>query len=449
LQVNLGAIILGLFFMFGLLYKRKFPNLYIYGACQVVLGLGILLSQVRAVILFLAIFILVLGLMHIKRANKVKIRNVLISTALGLVLFVVSGSFIRLINVDRLSYGVEYRYGLIKHALKQYKVVPIAGLGTNQIVNFYDTYTPLTGVLKESSEKDRVFIDSTHNIFVDYWLQYGLIGFSSFLLLVLLAMYAGVKNWKKNQLVKFLFISLIYLVSQLSVTITKPEVEFLLWLFIFMQLYQCRNDFGKFGKDLKISKLNKMLFVVFLSVLIPVIILIDNNIASNRLALALVFPLDTSKEVIKNGSTFNDTQLVWEYDMRKNMHHDYNAVDIFAEEGTKVVAVGPGKVVYIREGDCKSEGQFPVIQVKGLDGFYYLYSHLSPQSIHVVVGDAVQAGDLLAKVGSSACADSSASHLHLDISRMLNTNRMALQAKFLLIDPQAAMVDSYRALPEN
>lgn len=103
--------------------------------------------------------------------------------------------------------------------------------------------------------------------------------------------------------------------------------------------------------------------------------------------------------------------------------HGYPAVDLFAEPGTKFVAVTDGVVDFVRMKDewdplnpdpAKRSGL--AVAIIGKDGLRYYGSHLSGVATGIVVGAQVKAGQLLGFVGASGDAVGKDPHLHFGIS---------------------------------
>jgi murein DD-endopeptidase MepM/ murein hydrolase activator NlpD len=85
----------------------------------------------------------------------------------------------------------------------------------------------------------------------------------------------------------------------------------------------------------------------------------------------------------------------------------HNGLDIGADEGAPIVALAPGRVVYAGRLDIR--GNFTAID-HGL-GILTCYFHQS--EILVQVGQTVQAGDLIGRVGTTGL--STGPHLHWEV----------------------------------
>lgn len=175
----------------------------------------------------------------------------------------------------------------------------------------------------------------------------------------------------------------------------------------------------------------------------------DQKRAEQRVAQGLNFPVLTTKANIAAGSSYNNQTLQWDSTDPTSYHHTYVAADIHVAEGTSVVAAKGGEVVYVRNVQKCDKQNFPIVIIRAVDNFYYLYSHLRPGSIRVSKGESVEGGSELAQVGSADCAQGSAPHLHLDISRVMRSVRGGFWGQVMLIDPQPALIEAYQELPEK
>jgi hypothetical protein len=176
---------------------------------------------------------------------------------------------------------------------------------------------------------------------------------------------------------------------------------------------------------------------------------LDAHNARIRLASEMVFPLDTTKAAIKAGSLREGELYVWDVDYAKNMHHHYLAADIRMQPGTAVRAARGGLVVAVDHRSTCEGRNFPSVTIRGLDNLYYYYAHLTPGSIKVKVGGQILSGENFATVGPSSCAQNTAPHLHLDVSRVQRIDRYSYLGRILLIDPQSALINAYQELPEK
>lgn len=94
----------------------------------------------------------------------------------------------------------------------------------------------------------------------------------------------------------------------------------------------------------------------------------------------------------------------------KSTYHTPGATDLFAPEGTDVRAVGSGTVVTVgRDGPGGNS-----LLIRGVDGLEYYYAHFR-DALTFSVGDNVQAGQKIGKVGKTGNAANTEPHLHLGI----------------------------------
>ena len=104
-------------------------------------------------------------------------------------------------------------------------------------------------------------------------------------------------------------------------------------------------------------------------------------------------------------------------------HHDYPATDIAAPEGSSFVAPTDGVIEHLRRedpwdgrvDDPSTRGGRSVSMI-GDDGVRYYGSHLSQVEAGLEVGQRVEAGAMLGRVGDSGNARGTAPHLHFGIS---------------------------------
>ncbi|MBU1767902.1 MAG: M23 family metallopeptidase [Candidatus Omnitrophica bacterium] len=99
----------------------------------------------------------------------------------------------------------------------------------------------------------------------------------------------------------------------------------------------------------------------------------------------------------------------WRVDPLSGKESWHAGIDISAASGVPVFAARSGRVVYSAFAGAQSYGERLVIDHG--DGFSSTYSHLLTRLM--LVGDVVEAGDLIAQVGSTG--RSTGPHLHLEI----------------------------------
>jgi len=98
-----------------------------------------------------------------------------------------------------------------------------------------------------------------------------------------------------------------------------------------------------------------------------------------------------------------------------NCERAHAGIDIFAPEGTPVVAPVAGTV--IAEGQGGRLGGIRVWLRGAVDNLAYYFAHLSSEN--VTVGDQLLAGEQLGTVGSTGNAAGGPPHLHFSINRVM------------------------------
>lgn len=96
--------------------------------------------------------------------------------------------------------------------------------------------------------------------------------------------------------------------------------------------------------------------------------------------------------------------------------HPYDAHDLFAPQGTQVVAAAKGEVISARTGSCGYGfgSAFTVQTYDSASNITYFYQHMDPNAGAVRVGMTVNPGDPIGRVGSTTAACNTPSHLHID-----------------------------------
>jgi len=118
---------------------------------------------------------------------------------------------------------------------------------------------------------------------------------------------------------------------------------------------------------------------------------------------------------------------------------NWHAYDLSAPEGTPVLAARAGTVMQVvdefAEGgtDARLKDRANLIRVVHEDGSMALYAHLARGSARVALGTPVEAGTVLAAVGSTGW--STAPHLHFSVQ--VNDGRELLSLPFTLLGPDA------------
>ena len=88
----------------------------------------------------------------------------------------------------------------------------------------------------------------------------------------------------------------------------------------------------------------------------------------------------------------------------------HEGIDIPAKKGSSILAAEEGEVIF-SGNSLKSYGNMAII--KHLDGFFTVYAHAS--KLHVVKGQKVSRGEVIARVGSTG--RSTGPHLHFELRK--------------------------------
>jgi hypothetical protein len=448
LQPDLLAILLGAGLVTALLITLKSRWQYILAGHSILI-IGILLTRTRAVIYLLPVWAI---FAVIKYRSKVQLsqKSTLYSFAVAAVLILLAIAYAapRVLSLSRAQFGVSYRADLISHSSKYLAIMPPWGLGPGGLNTVITDYYQMPESIDHTIAMDQKVPENSHNLILDRFLEYGWIAGAAYILLIGVVVWATIRN-RHDRLTQALAGVGGYLLVQQLVTSTSLILELLTWICIMGILMRAAREGKPTSKKSLIIGSLIILYIGLLGFLIQ--IRLDVHTAQLRVANNFVFPLVTSKEKIQEGTVHDDQALAWDSSAIESYHHDYMAADIHAAENTKVIAAKGGEVVMVRNYDTCDLRHFPGVTIYGVDGFYYYYTHLKPGTIKVAVGDNIETGENFALVGSSACAQNTASHLHLDISRFPFTIRRGPgnSSQFTLIDPQPALINAYQELPEK
>lgn len=93
-------------------------------------------------------------------------------------------------------------------------------------------------------------------------------------------------------------------------------------------------------------------------------------------------------------------------------HRHHQGIDIFARRGTPVVAAAEGEIVRIGTTDRLGGN---TVWVAGKPSTLYYYAHLDGFRPGLHVGEHVEAGDVLGRVGNTGNARTTPAHLHFGV----------------------------------
>lgn len=447
LQPDILAILLGTGLIVRLLIPIKVKHAYIDILSTVLLVMSILLTRTRAVIYLLPIWLVIVIVQHRKQLLASRKKQVLSLMAAFLIL-ITAGAYAapRVLSLSRAQYGVSYRVDLMKHSSNYLTIMAPWGLGPGGLSGVVADYYPLPPSLEHTVVIDQKIPENSHNIFLDRFLGYGWLTGLAYLVMIVLFAIAALRT-RHDEIARVLSVMGVYLLVQQSVTSTNIILEVLTWICLLGVIAKASLGAKKLSGR---QRLLASIVILYLAIMgIALQIRADQTNALKRVANNFTFPLLISKTTLQKGTSYNNETLIWDSNALQSYHHHYVAADIHTPEGTPVVAAKAGQVVEVRTYDSCDLRHFPGVTIQGLDGFYYYYAHLKPGSIQVKVGDQLSSGDQFALVGSSACAQNTASHLHLDISRFPLAWRRGFGAQITRIDPQPALIDAYQELSEK
>jgi murein DD-endopeptidase MepM/ murein hydrolase activator NlpD len=159
----------------------------------------------------------------------------------------------------------------------------------------------------------------------------------------------------------------------------------------------------------------------------------------------IAFPLSMTKSQVIEGLE----GVSWSYRSTENVHHDYNAADIFAPTGTTVVSATAGKVIDCNDTATRSSTVGTTVRIQGDNGMWYYYAHMGANTLAVTLGQEVQPGTIIGKVGTSENAQNTTPHLHFDVSPQENSfSRGYGGSEGPLLNPQPSLIEAFNLLPE-
>lgn len=168
----------------------------------------------------------------------------------------------------------------------------------------------------------------------------------------------------------------------------------------------------------------------------------EGGIAS---ANGFTFPLITTQKAITDHKPYP-----WCYAKLTNCHHDYKAADLMIGTGTTVIAAKSGRVQNVNAGSQHPNNV--TINTDDGQGINY-YTHMGANTAAVRVGQHVEAGDTLGKVGTSVDAMNTDPHLHFDMLppgyRYRPSCSGAACSNYPFIEVQPALIETFKRLPEG
>jgi O-antigen ligase len=212
--------------------KRFLPIFYLFCFAIGVVGLFLSLSRGGWLGFAFACVVFVFAV-----SSKV-LKKIFLSLALFSVIFVLSVPVLRY-RVALPFYGEKSavaRLSLWNTAGKMIKDSPLFGKGVNGFNLNWDKYNSDPGLLH---------YNFPHNIFLNFWVDFGLPGMIAFISLCCVLIWKGVVNKKQNRFALPLVLALIAILAHglIDIPYLKNDLALMFWLFVSFYLgWMVRND---------------------------------------------------------------------------------------------------------------------------------------------------------------------------------------------------------------
>lgn len=195
---------------------------------QLLVLVTMLLSQTRAVILLVGLIgVIILLRSHLSMAWKVSAAAAM-AVCLVFVVAVTGHLEPHILNRQDAAESVSYRADLQTYALRASVHHPFFGYGAGNVTKALSCPS-LTSPSLQQTCQEGFYFNSSHNIYLDRVLAFGFVGGIAFLLIVLYALYAGLRTRGIDQYYAYaaLIIALYYLTN-----VTNAPLELLLWVLL-------------------------------------------------------------------------------------------------------------------------------------------------------------------------------------------------------------------------
>ena len=205
-------------------YRRYRTSLLV---SQLFLAVVLLLTQTRAVLLAV---IILYGVWEVHNHRAAAWKRLVL--CLAMVVLLLGGLHYlapnRLTNTTYADQSIRYRLSLQGAALRATRQKPLLGYGPGNLADALSCTQLPAGPLQTTCHQG-YFFNSSHNIFIDRILAIGWPGAAAYLLLVLLAIYTGIRGKRELQIMAYtvLLISCYYLTNVTSLTL-----ELLMWVLL-------------------------------------------------------------------------------------------------------------------------------------------------------------------------------------------------------------------------
>jgi O-antigen ligase len=227
-QADILAVYMGVGLLIGLKLWEEFKDRQkIVLLCQLLLGLALILSSTRSVLILIVILAPLWLNYYVKSWTIKRWLSYLVVMAL---LFGLLATFYhgRLDNIKYASQSLSYRYDLQSEALDSFKSKPILGYGAGNLADALSC-SKLKDIPLQKTCHQNFFFNSSHDIFLDRFLGLGLIGGLAYLCMVVILLKKSLVTPKASILgFAGLLVAFYYLSNVTSVTL---EVLFMVLLF--------------------------------------------------------------------------------------------------------------------------------------------------------------------------------------------------------------------------
>lgn len=223
-QADVFACFLGGGLLLGLEVARQYPTRRKPIFCvQGFLGLLLLLTQTRAVLLL----VIILGLLWLWQTYNVSLIKLALCVISALLLLGMLAQFApgRLTNVAYASQSLHYRLTLQNQALRATRH-SLWGYGPGNLADALDC-EQLSGKQLQATCRQGYFFNSSHNVFLDRVLAIGWLGGLSYLALVLLAIYRGLRGSKEVRIFGY---ALLLIAGYYLTNVTSVTLELMVWV---------------------------------------------------------------------------------------------------------------------------------------------------------------------------------------------------------------------------
>jgi O-antigen ligase len=237
-QADILGVWMGCGLILGLAMWKLFGNSRRWiTISQILLMTTLILSQTRVIILLVC----VIGLYVLLRSNLSLTRKILSITAAAVfacyILINIGNTRYHLTNTQDATDSIHYRYDLQSDAVDASLHRPLFGYGAGNVTSALSCPSLHSPALQQTCQ-DGFYFNSSHNIYLDRVLSFGLIGGFSFVLIVVCSLYYGLRSKNDERFFAYgaILIALYYLTN-----VTNVTLELLLWVLL-LRSYTLENN---------------------------------------------------------------------------------------------------------------------------------------------------------------------------------------------------------------